>query len=55
MIAVASGIGGGAFFVPISLLFYRFGPKAAISMSNGVMFFNAFVVYIMSIRKSHPT
>ena len=55
MVAVASGIGGGAFLVPISLIFYRFGPKESISMSNGVMFFNAFVVYIMSMRKSHPT
>ena len=55
MLAAAAGIGGGAFLVGLMLLFFSFEPKQAIAMSNGLMFFCSFIVYVMSWSKSHPT
>lgn len=54
MIAIAGGLGGGALFCPLIMIFFMMDAHEAIPLSNALTFFNSVVKYAMSLNEKHP-
>jgi uncharacterized membrane protein YfcA len=54
MLATSAGVGGGAIMVPLCLMMLKFETKQAVALANGLVFFNGFVKFLMSLQRKHP-
>lgn len=52
--ANCAGIGGGGTMMPIVRIFFKFGLKDAIALSNATIAVAATIRYIFNFRKPHP-
>lgn len=48
-LSTASGIGGGAIVVPVTLMFFNLGAKEAVAIANIIIFINAFLKYVLAL------
>lgn len=47
--ATAAGVGGGGFYVPLSIILIRFGTKQAAGLSQASIFGGSIAAYIMNL------
>jgi uncharacterized membrane protein YfcA len=54
VIANIGGLGGGGIVLPVSMLFFQFDAKNAISLSNFSVCISSGLVYLINANKPHP-
>ena len=49
-----AGIGGGSVTVPMDMLFFHFGTKAAVAVSSFTIFTTSLATFFLNFRSRHP-
>ena len=49
-----AGIGGGSVTVPMDMVFFHFGTKAAIALSSFTIFVTSLATFFLNLRSKHP-
>jgi len=49
-----AGIGGGAIDVPILMLFFKFGTKQSIALSNMIIFMGTVARFVYNFKERNP-